>query len=260
MKTLKESILADMDDTLVRGDKEADYLAVMNVINKDYKLYKKYKSDITVVGKSESGKILINGKGKIEFINKTAKSVVNDIFEWNEIEGEFMCFKCNIESLEGFPRKVDASNILGKCAINVNQCKNLKTLKDAPDIVFGDFYCIACDSLTSLEGAPEKMGGDFFCGQCDSLKTLKGAPKYLSGEFSCSGCKNLESLEGVPDKIYGDFDCGYCKSLKSLKGLPSHIEGSLYLPKIDALFDEAGAEIISKTSVKRRAYVMPIKD
>ena len=258
MKTLYESILSDIDVSMEAGTADADYLAVMSVINKDYKLYKKYKSDITVVGKTESGKLLINGTGKIEFINKSAKTLVNDVFEWNEIDGEFVCFKKNIESLEGFPRKVYNKDTNG-CAININQCKNLKTLKGAPHTIFGTFYCIECDSLTSLEGAPEKIAGDFNCRYCDSLTTLEGAPKYLSGEFNCSGCSKLESLEGVPNKIYGDFDCSDCKSLKSLKGLPSYIEGSLYLPKIDSLFDEIGKEIISKIRVKGRPCVVPIK-
>lgn len=258
MKTLYESILTDIDTSLEAGNADADYLAVMSVINEDYKLYKTYKSAITIVGKAESGKVLINGTGKIEFTNKTAKTLVNDVFEWNEIDGEFVCFRKNIVSLEGFPRKVYNKDTNG-CAININQCKNLKTLKGAPQSIFGAFYCVDCDSLTSLEGAPEKIAGDFICRYCDSLKSLKGAPKYLSGSFNCADCKNLESLEGVPDNIYGDFDCGYCKSLKSLKGLPSHIEGRLYLPKIDALFDEVGREIISKTHVKGRSYVMPIK-
>lgn len=258
MKTLYESILSDIDASLEAGTADADYLAVMEVINKDYKLYKTYKSNITIVGKAESGKVLINGTGKIEFMNKSAKSIVNDVFEWNEIDGEFICFNKNIESLEGFPRKVYNKNTNG-CAININQCKNLKTLKGAPNSIFGGFYCIDCDSLISLEGAPEKIAGEFNCKYCDSLKSLKGAPKYLSGNFNCAACKNLESLEGAPDKIYGDFDCGYCKSLKSLKGLPSSIEGSLYLPKIDSLFDEIGREIISKIHVKSRPYVIPIK-
>lgn len=258
MKTLYESILSDIDASMEAGTANADYLAVMEVINKDYKLYKTYKSTITIVGKAASGKVLINGTGKIEFINKSAKTIVNDVFEWNDVDGEFICFNKNIESLKGFPRKVYNKDTNG-CAININQCKNLKTLKGAPHTIFGTFYCIECDSLTSLEGAPEKIAGDFNCRYCDSLKSLKGAPKYLSGSFNCAYCKNLESLEGVPDKIYGDFDCGYCKSLKSLKGLPSHIEGSLYLPKIDSLFDEIGADIISKTRVKGRPYVIPIK-
>ena len=201
---------------------------------------------------------MINGKGRIEFINKTAKSIVNDIFEWNEIEGEFVCFKCNIESLEGFPRKINSKD-LGRGGVNVNQCRNLKTLKGAPSIVFGHFYCIGCDSLTSLEGAPEQINGDFLCRNCDSLKSLKGAPKYLAGEFACAGCNKLESLEGAPNKLGGDFDCSNCKSLKSLKGLPSSIGGSLYLPKIDSLFDEIGKEIISQTSVKGNPCVVPIK-
>ena len=236
MKTLYESILSDIDTSLEAGTANADYLAVMEVINKDYKLYKTYKSVITIVGKAESGKVLINGTGKIEFINKSAKSIANDVFEWNEIDGEFICFKKNIESLEGFPRKVYNENTNG-CAININHCKNLKTLKGAPHSMFGGFYCIGCDSLTTLEGSP----------------------KYLSGEFNCSDCIKLESLEGVPNKIYSDFDCSGCKSLKSLKGLPSSIEGSLYLPKIDSLFDEIGKEIISKIRVKGRPCVVPIK-
>jgi hypothetical protein len=258
MRTLYESILSDIDTSLEAGNADADYLAVMSVINEDYKLYKTYKSAITVIGKAESGKLLINGTGKIEFMNNTAKSLVNDVFEWNEVDGEFICFKKNIESLEGFPRKVYNKNING-CAININQCKNIKTLKGAPNSIFGGFCCILCNSLTTLEGAPEKVAGDFYCGNCKSLKSLKGAPKYLSGKFNCSDCGKLESLEGVPDKIYGDFDCSGCKSLKSLKGLPSHIEGSLYLPKIDSLFDEVGREIISKTHVKGDPCVVPIK-
>ena len=258
MKTLYESILFDIDASMEAGMANADYLAVMEIINEDYKLYKTYKSTITIVGKAESGKVLINGTGKIEFTNKTAKTLVNDVFEWNEIDGEFICFKKNIESLEGFPRKVYNENTNG-CAININHCKNLKTLKGAPNSMFGGFYCIGCDSLTTLEGAPEKIAGDFFCRYCDSLTTLEGAPKYLSGEFNCSDCSKLESLEGVPNKIYGDFDCSGCKSLKSLKGLPSYIEGSLYLPKIDSLFDEIGKEIISKIRVKGRPCVVPIK-
>lgn len=258
MKTLKESILADIEDTIKSGDATADYLAVMEVINKDYMLYKKYKPSISVVGKTDTGKILVDGKGKIEFINKTAKSVVNDVFEWNKIDGEFKCFNCNIESLEGFPKTVYNNDYNGY-GINVDKCKNLKTLKGGPHVVFGHFSCRGCDSLTSLEGAPEKLAGNFDCRYCNSLKTLYGAPKYISGDFNCADCKNLEWLDGAPNKIYGDFDCGYCKSLKSLRGLPSSIGGSMVLPKLDVLFDEVGREIISKTSVKRRAYIIPIK-
>ena len=62
----------------------------------------------------------------------------------------------------------------------------------------------------------------------------------------------------MPNKIGGDFDCSNCKSLKSLKGLPSSIGGSLYLPKIDSLFDEIGKKIISQTSVKGDPCVVPI--
>ena len=258
MKTLYESLLNDIETTMANGVQDVAEDVVNDIIQKDYKLYKTYKSGITIVGKTKSGKILVDGKGKIEFINKTAKSVANDIFEWNKFEGEFNCSNCNIESLEGFPRIIYNKEYNG-CGINIDKCKNLKTLEGAPRSIFGNFYCRGCNSLTSLEGAPEKIAGEFNCRYCDSLKSLKGAPAYVSGNFNCADCKNLESLEGAPDKIYGDFDCGYCKSLKSLKGLPTSIGGSLYLPQIDALFDEEGAEIVSKISVKRRACVIPIK-
>ena len=102
------------------------------------------------------------------------------------------------------------------------------------------------------------VDGDFSCWECKSLISLEGAPKEVGGDFSCMGCLSLTSLKGAPKEVGREFNCSGCRSLKSLKGLPSSIGGSLYLPKIDSLFDEIGKEIISKTSVKGDPCVVPI--
>lgn len=114
------------------------------------------------------------------------------------------------------------------------------------------------DSLTNGMFRFGTVNGNFDANY-QSLKNLEGSPRVVTGKFTIDNNTCEFTCEGVPNKIYGDFDCSGCKSLKSLKGLPSYIEGSLYLPKIDSLFDEIGKEIISKIRVKGRPCVVPIK-
>ena len=63
-----------------------------------------------------------------------------------------------------------------------NQSKNIiKTLKNSPKIVYGNFYC-------------QNIG----------LESLEGGPEFVNGEFNCSYNK-LTSLEGIPKTIGGDL-------------------------------------------------------
>jgi len=63
-----------------------------------------------------------------------------------------------------------------------NQSKNIiKTLKNSPKIVYGNFYC-------------QNIG----------LESLEGAPEFVNGEFNCSHNK-LTSLEGIPKTVGGDL-------------------------------------------------------
>lgn len=63
-----------------------------------------------------------------------------------------------------------------------NQSKNIiKTLKNSPKIVYGNFYC-------------QNIG----------LESLEGGPEFVNGEFNCSYNK-LTSLEGIPKTVGGDL-------------------------------------------------------
>jgi hypothetical protein len=280
MRTLYESILSDIDISIDQGTAIADEIVVFEAVRKDYRLKAERRNKLTIVGKTPDGKCLVNYTGDVDVKNKDLTTLENELFQWNEVSGTFTCFKINkLKDLKGSPKN---------CAgFNCNQCKGLESLEGAPEkmtlgngLTGNGFYCIECINLKTLKGVPETVWGGFYCGNCTKLTSLEGAPKRIVGDFNCQGthitsidhkfeaitggfncrnCSYLTSLEGIPDKIYGDFDCSNCKSLKSLKGLPSHVEGSLYLPKIDSLFDEVGREIISKTHVKGDPCVVPIK-
>lgn len=269
-----------MEDTLVDGDNKAAEMIVNEAVRKDYKLKAERKNKLTIVGKTPDGKYLVNYTGDVDVKNKDLTTLENDLFQWNEVSGTFTCFKINklkdlkgspkncagfncnqckgLESLEGAPEKMTLGNGLYGNGFYCIECTNLKTLKGATETVWGGFYCGYCTKLTSLEGAPKRIVGDFNC-QDTGIKSINHKFEAITGGFNCRNCIYLTSIEGVPNKINGDFNCTNCKSLKSLKGLPSRIEGSLYLPKIDSLFDEIGADIISQTSVKGNPCVIPIK-
>jgi hypothetical protein len=280
MKTLYESLLADIETNMAVGEQNVAEEVIYDIIHGDYRLKAERKNKLTIVGKTPDGKYLVNYTGDVDVKNKDLTTLENELFQWNEVSGTFTCFKINkLKDLKGSPKSVSG--------FNCNQCKGLESLEGAPEkmtmgnsLTGNGFYCIECTNLKTLKGAPETVWGGFYCGYCTKLTSLEGAPKRIVGDFNCQGthitsidhkfeaitggfncrnCSYLTSLEGVPDKIYGDFDCSNCKSLKSLKGLPSHVEGSLYLPKIDSLFDEVGREIISKTHVKGDPCVVPIK-
>ena len=75
---------------------------------------------------------------------------------------------------------------------------DLKSLKGAPKVVKGDFWC-SVNRLKSLEGAPEYVGGSFDC-HYNQLKSLEGAPKEVGGSFDCR-YNRLTSLEGTSVQI-----------------------------------------------------------
>jgi hypothetical protein len=280
MRTLYESILDDIDTQMANGEQNVAEEVIYDIIHRDYRLKVERKNKLTIVGKTPDGKYLVNYTGDVEVKNKDLATLENELFQWNEVSGTFTCFKINklkdlkgspkncagfncnqckgLESLEGAPEKMTMGNSLTGNGFYCIECTNLKTLKGAPETAWGGFYCGYCTKLTSLEGAPKRIVGDFNC-QDTGIKSIDHKFEAITGGFNCRNCVYLTSIEGVPNKIGGEFNCTNCKSLKSLKGLPSRIEGSLYLPKIDSLFDEIGADIISQTSVKGNPFVIPIK-
>ena len=124
-------------------------------------------------------------------LRSEAKSIANDLFEWDLIDGWFDC----------------------------SGCDNLTTLLGAPKEVRGSFECHNCPKLESLQGAPEYVGRNFDCSYCPKLTTLEGAPKEVWEDFNCYSCSELKSLKGAPKRVDGDFDCQWCPNLHSLNGI-----------------------------------------
>ena len=89
--------------------------------------------------------------------------------DFNIVHGHFYCYKNELTSLKGSPKKVG-----------------------------GDFYC-SYNILTSLKGSPESVRGSFYCSY-NKISSLKGCPKYIGESFYCSYNK-LTSLEYFPNKI-----------------------------------------------------------
>ena len=49
---------------------------------------------------------------------------------------------------------------------DVDNCKNLISLKNCPDYVHNSFSCSKCTRLDSLEGCPKEVKGNFYCDKC----------------------------------------------------------------------------------------------
>lgn len=73
-------------------------------------------------------------------------------FIFGEVEGNFNCFSCGLESLKGSPSVVKGSF---DCGFN----SKLLSLEGCPKFVGGNFYCTATN-LESLDHLPDFIGGD----------------------------------------------------------------------------------------------------
>lgn len=147
---------------------------------------------------------------------------------------------------------------------------SIKSFKNFPSIVGGDFLCEHCDLLTSLDGLPSKINGDIKIGYCPQITSIeKGIlPKKVNGalgiyncisltslencveevefDFDCSGCKKLTSLEGAPKKVGGDFKCNYCYDILTLNGAPDVIDGDFKCSCCSSLTNLEGAPRVVK--------------
>ncbi len=118
------------------------------------------------------------------YVNDIIKQYIND---GNEGSLDFSSFGLRElpPTLKGITVKngyFDCSNQDNTILHSDNQSKNIiKTLKNSPKIVYGNFYC-------------QNIG----------LESLEGAPEFVNGEFNCSYNK-LTSLEGIPKTVGGDF-------------------------------------------------------
>ena len=239
---INEGILGDVDDVLANGDTDIAELMIMDIINAVYKLKAKTKLDI-IPTKNDNGKYTVNATGDVAVKDRSIKTLVNDVFEWGEVDGEFSVWKCaNLTDLVGSPKKVLKS-------FNANQCSKLKSLAGMPEIV-GSFYCQST-SIKTLEGSPKYVIGDFDCSYNYSLESTVGAPLSVGGDFRVSNCGILKVLQDMPNEIGGDFSCRNCHAIKNIVNVPKKIYGTCYVPK--HIYDEA-VEKLEPVCIQPRTF------
>lgn len=198
MKTLKESLLADMEDVMSRSDTDIREL-VKKFLWDNY-----HGSYIIPMKPNKDGIYEISAENRIVVKNKELTELTNGLFVFKDSKNEFDCSHCiNLTSLKGSPR------ITG--TFNCSYCPKLTSLKDGPEKVYNTYYCNNC-GLTSLEGSPKINYGFNCCG--NPLKNLKGASKKVNAKFICSYCPELETLEGCPEQIKSWLDCSNCPKLE----------------------------------------------
>ena len=188
---LHESIW-DVEDNIENDNNEFVIDEIRQFIKDNY--YKNVNLKcLDCVFDNEKNKYVVSYTREVSEIKlrSEAKSIANDLFEWDLIDGWFDC----------------------------SGCDNLTILKGAPKEVRGSFECHNCPKLDSLQGAPEYVGENFNCSYCPKLTTLEGAPKEVWGDFNCYSCSELKSLKGAPKRVDGDFDCQWCPNLHSLNGI-----------------------------------------
>lgn len=189
MKTLKESLLSDIDTTLNDGNialikkfiednfcvgtrKEPVRGNIWDYIKISDKPLSNGKYIVYTVDEKSINKMYIFPWNYSLFLNKTGdcKQLTNNMFEWGEVY-DFIIDSYRIESLEGGPK-----------------------------IAYGSFDC-SYANISSLKGAPVEVGGYFSCAACKKLKSLKYMPKKI-GDYAHVG----NEYAGYCGKQFSDSD------------------------------------------------------
>lgn len=253
MKTLKESLLSDIEDTLSAGDIEVPRAEVLEYLEDNYR-------GKWIVSKKpdKDGKFIVSSRGEVHHKGNSNR-LTNDMFKWGKVKKFVIKFPYHLESLEGCPREVtefqcirterlktlEGGPEICKGDYLIQHSNSLESLKGAPKKIGGNFNCQNCCKLTSLEGGPEEVTYSYRVNECIALKSLKGAPKYVGTVFDCSECHSLESLEGGPEEVH-HFWCNLCPNLKSLKRAPKIIRGSFSADSTGIETLDSGIDIVGR--------------
>ena len=214
MKTLKESLLADIDDTLAAGD-DAIKDTIFKFLCENYYIVSLKELDFKL---DKTGKYLVSvNHPTVIRPSSEIKKLTNGTFKFDSIDGYFSVDSSEIETLEDAPQKI-------KGWFSCQYCDNLKTLEGMPATAT-ELDCKYCENLVSLKGCPKQLHG-FNCTGCNSLKDLSNGPKIVINDYVCSHCENLESLKGCATTVGNNFECSYCNSLKSIKYCPKKVGGN----------------------------------
>ena len=164
----------------------------------------------------------------------------------------------NLEFYHLLELPIEFGNVTGNFWCSNN---NLKSLDGSPDIVDGDFYCVACHDLKSLEGGPKIVKGNYTITSCHGLKSLKGCPEEIGGKFKIENCSSLPSLNYGPKSVGGSYDCYHCLAVTNIDGLAKQINGELLIREIPKLkkylkiFNTKGITRVELTNKKLQAII-----
>ena len=230
MRTLKESLLGDLDAKVSMSEYDIAVPEIEEFIRNNYSMSLKY----TISKKpNKDGLFVLNSRSDVKVLNRSATSLTNGMFTWGKCKsfncsttkitnlkgapektGVFECTSCHkLESLEGCPKEV--SHIILRDS-------GIKNLIGLPESYEGDLILDNCTSLESLEGCPKHLCSLHLNG-CTKLKSLKYSPEVVEETVDCIGCISLKSLEGAPKQVGGNFVCRGCVSLKTFAGAPKYI-------------------------------------
>lgn len=150
MKSLIESILADMDNVLKSG-KTSIKKIIKQFLDTNYKIMTNNGKFIISSKPDKDGLYNISTNGSVYIINNDLEELTNGLFKFTNIRGSF----------------------------DISGSKNIKTLKNGPIAVIGEFNISRCTSLDSLEYCPNNVAGDFIClGTKFTKKDIKTACYY----------------------------------------------------------------------------------
>lgn len=147
MKTLKESLLNDIESTLDKGNTNIRKV-IKQFLDTNYKVTN-FKGKFTVSAKPDKdGLYNVSSNGSVYLMHNDLEELTNGMFKFTNIRGSF----------------------------NISGSKSLKTLKNGPISVLGEFNISRCTSLDSLDYCPRTVAGDFTCfGTKFTKKDIKAA-------------------------------------------------------------------------------------
>jgi hypothetical protein len=239
MKTLKESLLDDIDSTLKQGS-----TGIKDAVKDFLKLNYNYASKLKISRKvNDNGLYEVSAPigMKLTIKNRNLTEITNGLFEFVELYGAEFLMCEQLKSLKGLPKHLKGNLLIYGCG--------LTSLEGCPESINGQFICQCCHYLTSLEYGPKTITKDYACDNCANLTSLKGCPDTVL-DFSCRGCHGLTSLEGCPKQVLGKFDCSACRGLITLKGSPSYVkdnfrcDGCSSLKSLEGCTKEIGESFI----------------
>lgn len=185
-------------------------------------------NEMLSLGLCDFDNIPIDNKNK-NIVKNVRNEIMNEAVKWCEenikgfnvsvntdelgniiITGDCYIDNPNLVELPYKIHKVDGNfSVCGDAT--VPRVMNLKSLKNFPRIVTGNFKINLNHELTSLEGGPVEVGGYYNCAHCN-LKTLDGIAKKI-GQYIVAYKNPLENIDILSDIEFSNIDLDYCDNI-----------------------------------------------